>query len=210
MRAMMRRSALVLALAFVLAASPVSAMPREHFMALVMPMADLEANRRLENELSALVERNDRSGIEALGDRIRSENGQALDMLAAMARRVTAAEPSARSAEHPPRAGEGAASPTSPDEGIILSLGPCHYAGMLLRTLVIGAARGDAKPVFRQGTVMVDASRLDALFAQNMDRCEIIKHSRSPARRVGNRCLTTGHGCLDDPDFLDDGNGEPK
>lgn len=144
----------------------------------IMPLTDLSESQRLEREFSALVEKGDRAGIQQLGSRIEQADGEMMQKATAII--------------------EGGA---KGDSRAALALGPCHFAGYLVRSIAVSAGAGEIEPVFRATTVMIDDSPLDDLFSENMARCERLSKQPAGVRKIGTACVVAGVGCDIDPDM---------
>jgi hypothetical protein len=83
---------------------------------------------------------------------------------------------------------------------VALKLGPCHYAGILVRALTIGIANGSFEPVVKDfGIVTKPAAHdLTASFAENAHRCEVIHRLAKSERAIGSTCSIDGRNCDDD------------
>lgn len=144
----------------------------------LMPLTDLSESQRLESEFSALVEKGDSAGIQRLASRIEQADGEMMQQAKAIF--------------------EGGA---KGDSRAALAIGPCHYAGYLVRFFAVSAAAGQIEPVFRAGTVMIDDNPLDDLFSENMARCERLSKQAGNVRKIGTSCVVAGVGCDIDPDM---------
>ncbi len=86
--------------------------------------------------------------------------------------------------------------PTQLDE-IALKLGPCHYAGLLIRTIITQLVEGRVKVKRQQGFLRLNPSGFDDQFAEHMHRCEHVKKHSKTERKIGTSCLVNGQNCFD-------------
>jgi len=95
---------------------------------------------------------------------------------------------------------------------VALSLDSCGNAGLQLRGLLGLIIADSAKPVIRNGRAMFDGTSLDTDYSESMSRCELVSRrisaSSQAERLVGDRCSSTGVGCMDDPDFSSESDQE--
>lgn len=119
----------------------------------------------LEETIVDLVRTQDHTGLQRLAEQIDQKDGNVLEAIAGVA--------------------QGTASADDPDmTRIALSLGPCHYANVLVRDVAFVIAEG-SEAIIRNGVVDVDGTQVDEMYAQMMTDCERLKGHPARTVRIG-------------------------
>jgi hypothetical protein len=84
---------------------------------------------------------------------------------------------------------------TAAAQDLALKLGPCHYAGLTIRGLIVTIAEKRVKPVPKSKPLEVVPEGLDTLFVENMHRCEVINKLPATQRLIGRSCAIDGKDC---------------
>jgi hypothetical protein len=82
---------------------------------------------------------------------------------------------------------------------LALKMGPCHLAGIAIRTIIVGFANQRLKA--RQGTspLEITPNGVELMFVEHMRRCElVILRIPLTQRLIGTSCAVDGKNCRDD------------
>lgn len=104
----------------------------------------------LEETIFMLVQTEDRSGTQRLAEHIEDKDERALEAVGKIA--------------HAAQGGLSAGD--SELARMALSLGPCHYANVLVREAVLLISEGGAEPVIRNDVVQIGGTEVDDLYAR--------------------------------------------
>jgi hypothetical protein len=154
-----------------------SAMDSTQLISALERLNDGNGAQKIAIELAELVERGDKIALATLGKQIEAEDGLLLSEIAGL---------------NPNGGNEKSTT-------MALSIRPCQYANLIIRVIALKISNGQAQPIIRRGTVMIDGTELDSDFAKHMWRCEVL--NRLPHKTsIGSKCAMTGD-CKDDPDL---------
>lgn len=117
-----------------------------------------------------MIEKGDENGLKNLGEQIREKDGAFLEGIAALS--LSAVEKDITE--------------------IALSMGQCHHANIAIRSVALMISNDIAKPVIRNGVIMIDGTQVDNNFAEYMWRCEKISGLPPHEPKIGSRCIMTG------------------
>lgn len=162
-------AAIAIVLAGLAVATPLRAGEHPNLAAAVDQFADPEAALDLEERIVDLVRAKDRTGVQRLAEQIDDKDASALTAIG-----------------HVIDDAEGAASANAPDAArLALSLGPCHYANVLVREVAFLIAEDGTEAVERGGVVEVADTDVDDLYAEMMRDCRRIKGLPERASGIG-------------------------
>jgi hypothetical protein len=80
-------------------------------------------------------------------------------------------------------------------QDLALQLGPCHYAGVAIRGMIVGLADGRLKVRSGSTPLELTPSALEGLFVENMRRCEVLNRLPVSQRLIGTTCAVDGKDC---------------
>jgi len=149
-------------------------MDGEQFKAELARLNDGAEAQKLAIKIADLIKNGDSAGLSKLGTQIEEKDGDMLEYVAGY--------------------------PDGLPQDIALSITPCQYANLVIRAFAITVSNDTAKPVIRDGIIMIDGSDIDTTFSENMWRCETISGLQHKTE-IGSKCAMTGAGCLEDPDL---------
>lgn len=157
-------------------------------------MKDVPTTLRLENEVADLLGRGDRAGLRAKAREVtRSDQAKTNAVFNAIKRAVVDSGVEANARRR--LAGRPETEPRRADSQLIDKVGPCHMAGLSVRTLLIGLD-GRRVAFERKGDVFVTRPRgAGDVYAEEIRRCEVIRNLPKSARRIGSTCHIDGLGC---------------
>lgn len=128
--------------------------------------AEPAAAVHLEDTIFKLLQKENRTGIQRLAEQIDEKDGRALEAIEKIA-----------------GAAEGTVSADDLDvTRLALSLGPCHYANLLVREVALLIAEDGTEAVIHNDVIEIDGAQVDDLYAQMITDCERLKGR--PARKV--------------------------
>ncbi len=148
---------------------PLRAGERSGLAEAVDQFADPTAAIDLEERIVDLVRAKDRAGLQRLAEQIDDKDASALTAIGNVF-----------------DAAQGTGSETDPDVArLALSLGPCHYANVLVREVGFVIAEDGTQTVERDGVVDVAGTDVDDLYAAMMRDCRRLKGLPEHEARIG-------------------------
>lgn len=150
-------------------ATPLRAGERSDLTAAVRQFADPAAALDLEDRIFDLVRRGDRTGLQRLAEQIDDKDAVALTAIGNVF-----------------DGAQGTVSADDPDMArLALSLGPCHYANVLVREVAFVIAEAGTQVVEHDGVIEVAGTDADDLYAEMMRDCRRLKGLPEQKARIG-------------------------
>ena len=175
-------AALMAASAVLCVPNVASAAENDALSASLAAFGDAAAARRLEDQIADLVKKRNQAGMTRLVGQIAQNDGAFMEKMGSLTQ--------AKNRVPDPEMARSA-----------MALGPCHHAGFLLRKMAFALADGQAKPIIRNGVIMIDGTHMDDMYAEQMSRCERLAKQPMRKIKIGSMCSVNGSGCDEDPDM---------